>query len=69
MAGGIRGKVEKCPRRKECVLTMNMLINLRAIIILFGMILAHLKNDSCVTSKGSFKIKRATRSRLHIVVI
>jgi hypothetical protein len=34
MAGGIRGKGGKCPRRKECVLTMNMLINLRAIIIL-----------------------------------
>jgi lipopolysaccharide/colanic/teichoic acid biosynthesis glycosyltransferase len=31
----LRGKGGKCPRRKECVLTMNMLINLRAIIILF----------------------------------
>jgi lipopolysaccharide/colanic/teichoic acid biosynthesis glycosyltransferase len=34
MAGGIKRKGGKCPRRKECVLTMNMQINLRAIIIL-----------------------------------
>jgi hypothetical protein len=52
MAGGIKRKGGKCPRRKECVLTMNMLINLRAIIF-FWYDIKLIKNDSCVTSKGS----------------